>query len=163
MTCARELIPLKVDGDDVIKGDIHSYWTIKLLREDRQDLLKKLAALDERVESMLRMKGIYQRFCLAMQNFSTAIFKLDRNNQGVPYVNNVKNLVSKMHEEFNTEEVRLEIEKMKQQQVPFLDDLLGQFENFQKLCESIIVTHIHYHVTFLEDFHLVAGKIRGMP
>ncbi|XP_066928197.1 uncharacterized protein [Clytia hemisphaerica] len=162
MTCARTLVPLKVEGDDVIKGDIHSYRTIKVLREDRKDLLKKLAALDERVESMLRMKGIYQRFCMAMQNFSTAIFKLDRNNQGVPYVNNVKHLVSKMHEEFNTEEVKSEIEKMKEQQVPFLDDLLGQFGNFQKLCESIIVTHIHYHVTFLEDFHLVAGKIRGM-
>ena len=68
----------------------------------------------------------------------------------------------KMNEEFNTGEVRLEIARMRKQQVPFLGDLLTQFDNFHKLCESILVTHVNYHVTYLEDFHLVSGKIRGM-
>ena len=162
MNSARELIPLKTPGDEKLQGEIHAYRSIKLLRYDRMELLRTVSLIDLQVENMLRMKGIYQKFCAAMQNFSTAIFKLDRNNQGVPYVVNVKNLVMKMNEEFNTDEVRLEIAHMRQQQVPFLGDLLTQFDNFQKLCESILVTHVNYHVTYLEDFHLVSGKIRGM-
>lgn len=156
------LVSLKIEGDETVKGDHEIYRNVPQLRDERQELLRKIAVLDGRVEGMFRMKGIYQRFCSAMQNFSAAIFKLDRNNQGVPYVTNVKNLVLKMYEEFNSTEVKSEIARMQIQQVPFLEDLMTQFANFHQLCESILVTHINYHVTFLEDFHLVAGKIRGI-
>jgi len=156
------LVSLKIEGDETVKGDREIYRNVPQLRDERRELLRKIAILDSRVEGMLRMKGIYQRFCSAMQNFSAAIFRLDRNNQGVPYVINVKNLVLKMYEEFNSAEVKSEIARMQIQQVPFLEDLRAQFSNFHQLCESILVTHINYHVTFLEDFHLVAGKIRGI-
>lgn len=159
---ARRASEVLFSHPEDITGAAEKYDSIPALRIQRRELLDQLMKVDFEIESMFRMKASLQKLCTVMEEFSASIFQLNRNNQGVPYVANVKALMENMFKDFNSSLVQGDIIMMNHENIPFVRDLNVQFGNIHKLCETIIVTHTSYHVTYLEDFHMVAGKIRGM-
>lgn len=151
-----------VETESHAEETVKHYDSVPTLKIRREELIQQLNAVDYKIENMSNMKNTLLKFCVTMEEFSNSIFKLSRNNQGVPYVANVKSLIESLYQQFNNTPIQSDIARMNEEDIPFVRDLNVQFRNLSKVCESIIVTQINYHVTFLEDLHMVCGRLRGM-
>ncbi|XP_057292109.1 uncharacterized protein LOC130614689 [Hydractinia symbiolongicarpus] len=147
---------------DSMEYEKRKYNTVPGLKERRSQLMDRVYVIDGKLRNMQELRGLLKKISGTMRDFSKRIFKLERNQQGVPYVGAVKGLVKKMNDEIECETMKRDLGKMNADDVPFVIEVNLQFRNVRQICENIIVHHIHYNVTYLEDFHLVCGKIRGI-
>ena len=138
------------------------YESVKELKEAQDKLVRHMKQIDDKLVTMKEHKVILAYLSSQMKESSRVAFELKRNNQGVPFVNAVKELIKRIHEAFNNNTNKKRTHQITIDDVPFIADVNATFKTFGQVCERIILTTVNYNVTYLEDFHLMTGKIHGM-
>lgn len=150
--------------DNQVQSNVENvcYRSINDLKAARYNINKCMERINDQLNNMKEHKTILSFISSQMKESSHAALELKRNNQGVPFVNAVKELVKRVHEKFNNDINKKRFTKITADDVPFVVHINEIIKIFGKICQRISLTTVNYNVTFLEDFHLMAGKLHAM-
>lgn len=149
---------------DVTENGLKSagvFKSILALKEEQRDLQMKLSDVEKSLERCSRYKQDLLLLNEDLRSWAAKIQAANRNNQGVPYVRDIKDICNKILAEMRTQEFKKIYGETLALEVPCFNQIYVGTNNLEKLCSKVLQNEANYKATWVEEMRQLIGRLIG--
>ncbi|XP_032230767.1 uncharacterized protein LOC116614173 [Nematostella vectensis] len=139
-------------------------FSLKRVHDKKEELNNQMKQLDALENSLLQQRKDLEYMDETIKGWSTSFDKMPRNNQGVPYVRNVKEICTGINRLLNDihGDFYFRMQNLVTADVPCFQQVYEGLETLKKHITKILHDENAYKATFIEEIRQLLGKIRGV-
>ena len=137
------------------------FKSILKLKEEQGDLQKKLNEVEKLLEKSQSYKQDLQHLNEDLKAWASKIQSANRNNQGVPYVRDIKEICNKVLGEMRKPEFKRIYGETLAMEVPCFEQIYDGVNNLEKLCSKVLQNEANYKATWVEEMRQLIGRLIG--
>lgn len=153
--------PVYVNGTYSISGKKVS---LKRVLSHKQDLQKEIADLEKLQKTLLQQRQDLDFLNESIKNWVQAFSKIERNNQGVPFVRNVKEICAQIENNLNDihGDFYFRMQNLVTADVPCFQQVYEALELLKKQVTKILNDDAAYKASFIEEIRQLLGRLTGI-
>lgn len=137
------------------------FKSILKLKEDKKDLETKLREVESSLEKSTRYKKDLMLLNEDLKAWAARIQAANRNNQGVPYVRDIKDICNKILSEMRKDEFKKIYGDTLAAEVPCFKQIYDGINNLERLCSKVLQNEANYKATWVEEMRQLIGRLIG--
>lgn len=138
--------------------------SLKRVIQRKTELTSKVKELENLEESLSKQRQDLEYIDNCIKKWSCDFDKVPRNNQGVPYVRNVKEISSQVSRLLNDihGDFYFRMQNLVIADVPCFQQVYEGLETLKKQLTRIVNDDVSYKATFIEEIRQLLGKLTGI-
>ena len=141
--------------------DVSVFKSVSKLKEEKAILEAKLRDVESRLGKSFEQKQDFQALNEQLKAWSSRIQAANRNNQGVPYVRDIKEICNKILNEMRKGEFKKITEETLTLDVQCFRQVHDGIKNLEKLCSKVLQNEANYKATWVEEMRQLIGRLIG--
>jgi len=137
------------------------FKSILKLKEEQRDLQTRLSEVEKSLEKCCNYKQDLLHLNEELKSWASRIQSANRNNQGVPYVRDIKEICNKVLTEMRREEFKKVYGETLALEVPCFKQIYDGINNLEKLCSKVLQNEANYKATWVEEMRQLIGRLIG--
>ena len=141
--------------------DIKVFKSILKLKEEKLELETKLNDVEKSLDKCRNYKQDLLHLNEELKSWAAKIQSANRNNQGVPYVRDIKDICNKIMGEMRKAEFKKIYGETLALEVPCFRQIFDGINNLEKLCSKVLQNEANYKATWVEEMRQLIGRLIG--
>ena len=137
------------------------FKSILKLKEEQRNLQTRLSEVEKSLERCWNHKQDLLHLNDEFKSWASWIQSANRNNQGVPYVRDIKEICNKVLTEMRKEEFKKVYGESLALEVPCFKQVYDGINNLEKLCSKVLQNEANYKATWVEEMRHLIGRLIG--
>ena len=137
------------------------FKSILKLKEEKRSLEFKLQAVETMLQTGLTHKQQLSDLNVQLKTWAERIQAANRNNQGVPYVRDIRDICNKILADMRRGDFKNTYDEKLVQDVPCFRQVFDGLENLEKLCSKVLQNEANYKATWVEEMRQLIGRLIG--
>jgi hypothetical protein len=138
--------------------------SLKRVIDRKTELSSKIQELEKLETSLIKQQKDLEYLTGCIKGWASDFDKVPRNNQGVPYVRNVKEISSQISRLLNDihGDFYFRMQNLVTTDVPCFQQVYEGLEMLKKQLSKIIHDDVPYKATFIEEIRQLLGRLTGI-
>ncbi|KAK3730097.1 hypothetical protein QZH41_003642 [Actinostola sp. cb2023] len=138
--------------------------SLKRVVDRKTELASKVKELEKLEQSLTRQQQDLEYITACIKNWAKDFDKVPRNNQGVPYVRNVKEIASQISRLLNDihGDFYFRMQNLVTADVPCFKQVYEGLEILKKQLNKILHDDVPYKASFIEEIRQLLGRLTGI-
>merc|ERR1719494_1115162 len=137
---------------------------MKRAKNLQADLQNQLACLDQTMKTLQQQRDDIKYINDLVKKWAQSFDKVERNNQGVPYIRNIKEICGRMREMlFDVHgDLDIKVQRLSRGDVPCFMQVYEALDLVKKQTGKIVGDESSYKATYVEELRQILGRIIGI-
>eukprot|EP00794_Sanderia_malayensis_P015046 gene15046-16599_t len=144
-----------------LKQNVNIAKSIKKLRDEKSGLETRLKEVEALLDTASRDKANLLCLCEKLQTWAERIKIANRNNQGVPYVRDVKAVCNEILTEVKREAFQKSYTSMMESDIPCFSLVSDVMKALEKVCSKVLQNEANYNAMWVEEMRQLIGRLTG--
>ncbi len=144
-----------------VRMDVNIAKSIKKLREEKLCLQARLTEVDRLLDKSSSDKENLLCLCEKLKTWAEKIKMANRNNQGVPYIRDIKVVCNEILTEIRKDEFQKRYIDMLQSDIPCFSLVSDGMKSLEKVCSKVLQNEANYNATWVEEIRQLIGRLTG--
>ena len=137
------------------------FKSILKLKEEQRGLQTRLSEVEKSLDECLSYKHDLVHLNEELKTWALKIQSANRNNQGVPYVRDIKEICNKILGEMQKPDFKKIYGETLTLEVPCFKTIHDGINNLEKLCSKVLQNEANYKATWVEEMRQLIGRLIG--
>ena len=146
---------------DSYSGDAHCRYSIAKLSNEKVSLQRKLERVEQRLEKAQDDKDGLSLLNQKLKIWAEKMQRATRNNQGVPYIRDIKEVCTTIKAEMQREDFQICFKFLAKSNIPCFYHIRDGMENLTKQCTRVLENESSYKTTYVEEMRQLLGRMIG--
>lgn len=153
--------PVYMNGLESISEKKMSF---KRVKDRKNELTSRIKELEKLESSLAKQQQDLEFLITCIKGWANDFDKVPRNNQGVPYVRNVKEISSQISRLLNDihGDFYFRMQNLVTADVPCFQQVYEGLEMLKKQLSKLIHDDVAYKATFIEEIRQLLGRLTGI-
>ncbi len=149
----------KING--LVQNNVNISTSIRKLEEEKAKLQAKLKSVEGSLLTNSRNKENLLGLSEKLKRWADKIKSANRNNQGVPYVREIKVVCNEILTEINKEDFQKRYTSLLESDIPCITLVSDGMKALENVCCKVLQNEANYNAIWVEEMRQLIGRLSG--